>query len=36
MRRGKKYGTEDSGAFINGILDNIYNSLRLEETIKGN
>lgn len=33
---GKKYGTEDSGAFINGILDNIYNSLRLEETIKGN
>jgi len=24
---GKKYGTEDSGAFINGILDNIYNKL---------
>ena len=22
---GKKYGTDDSGAFINGILDNIYN-----------
>lgn len=22
---GKKYGTEDSSAFINGILDNIYN-----------
>jgi transcription antitermination protein NusB len=21
---GKKYGTEDSGAFINGILDSIY------------
>ncbi len=21
---GKKFGTEDSGAFINGILDNIY------------
>lgn len=26
---GKRYGTEDSGAFINGILDNIR--LRLEE-----
>ena len=23
----KKYGTEESGAFINGILDDIYNSL---------
>ena len=22
---GKKYGTEDSSGFINGILDNIYN-----------
>lgn len=22
---GKKYGTDDSGAFINGLLDNIYN-----------
>jgi transcription antitermination factor NusB len=21
---GKKYGTEDSGAFINGVLDKIY------------
>jgi N utilization substance protein B len=21
---GKKYGTEDSGAFINGVLDSIY------------
>ena len=21
---GKKYGTEESGAFINGVLDNIY------------
>ncbi len=31
---GKKYGTEDSGAFINGILDNIYNSLRLDGTLK--
>lgn len=25
---GKKYGTEDSGAFINGVLDNIYNKLK--------
>lgn len=24
---GKKFGTEDSGSFINGILDNIYNAL---------
>lgn len=24
---GKKYGTEKSGAFINGILDNIYHGL---------
>ena len=24
---GKKYGTEESGAFINGILDYIYNFL---------
>lgn len=30
---GKKYGTEDSGAFINGILDNIYNNLRQEGTL---
>ena len=25
---GKKFGTEESGAFINGILDNIYNQLK--------
>ena len=25
---GKKYGTEDSGAFINGVLDNIFNQLK--------
>ena len=25
---GKRYGTEDSGPFINGILDNIYNNLK--------
>jgi transcription antitermination factor NusB len=24
---GKKYGTEESGAFINGVLDHIYNEL---------
>lgn len=32
---GKKYGTEDSGAFINGILDNIYNKRKLEGDIEG-
>ena len=25
---GKKFGTEDSGAFINGVLDNIFNKLK--------
>lgn len=29
VEMGKRYGTEESGAFINGILDNIY------ETVKG-
>ena len=28
---GKKYGTEKSGAFINGILDNIYHELPEED-----
>lgn len=28
---GKKFGTEDSGAFVNGILDFIYNTLELNE-----
>ncbi|MBW2027661.1 MAG: transcription antitermination factor NusB [Deltaproteobacteria bacterium] len=28
VEMGKKYGTEESGAFINGILDNIYNRLK--------
>lgn len=23
---GKKYGTDDSGSFINGVLDNLYNN----------
>jgi transcription antitermination factor NusB len=27
---GKRYGTEDSGAFINGVLDHIYNQLNLK------
>ncbi len=27
---GKQYGTEESGAFINGILDHIYNELKVE------
>jgi transcription antitermination factor NusB len=26
---GKRYGTEESGAFINGILDHIYNALKV-------
>ena len=30
---GKKYGTEDSGPFINGILDNIYTQLKREGAI---
>jgi transcription antitermination factor NusB len=28
---GKRYGTEESGAFINGILDHIYNELKAED-----
>ena len=28
---GKRYGTEESGAFINGILDHIYNELKAEK-----
>jgi N utilization substance protein B len=31
---GKKFGTEESGAFINGILDSIR--IALEEEKKGN
>jgi transcription antitermination factor NusB len=27
---GKKYGTDESGAFINGILDHIYHSMTEE------
>ena len=29
---GKKYGTKDSGAFINGILDDVYNKLESSNT----
>ncbi|MGD2126077.1 MAG: transcription antitermination factor NusB [Desulfobacteraceae bacterium] len=29
---GKSYGTEESGAFINGILDNIYSHLQSKRT----
>lgn len=29
---GKKYGTDESGSFINGILDHIYNSLKAEDS----
>jgi transcription antitermination factor NusB len=32
---GKKYGTEESGAFINGILDSIYNSLTKTDSAIG-
>ena len=28
---GKKYGTEKSGAFVNGILDSIYHGVPAEE-----
>jgi N utilization substance protein B len=31
---GKTYGTEESGAFINGILDNIYCHLKQEGILK--
>jgi transcription antitermination factor NusB len=30
---GKRYGTEESGAFINGILDHIYNRLKAEGVV---
>ena len=33
---GKMYGTEDSGGFINGVLDNIYNNLRQEDALEEN
>ncbi|MBN1850894.1 MAG: transcription antitermination factor NusB [Deltaproteobacteria bacterium] len=33
---GKIFGTDDSGAFINGILDNIYNQLEKEDRFQKN
>ncbi len=33
---GKKYGSEDSCRFINGILDNIYNTLAEQNLLKKN
>ena len=30
---GKKFGGEDSGSFINGVLDNIYNTLAKENQV---
>jgi transcription antitermination factor NusB len=30
---GKRFGSEDSGAFINGVLDNIFNNMKSEEPI---
>jgi len=29
---GKKFGSEDSGRYINGVLDNIYNTLIKDES----
>jgi len=29
---GKKFGGEESGSFINGILDSIYRSLRMDSS----
>jgi transcription antitermination factor NusB len=31
---GKRYGTRESGGFINGILDNIYNHLEQEGKLR--
>jgi transcription termination factor NusB len=28
---GKKFGTEESGAFINGVLDKIYSTLMADK-----
>lgn len=33
VEMGKKFGTEDSGGFINGILDKIYSNLRTEKNM---
>jgi len=33
---GKKYGTEESGAFINGILDDIFLAVKDKKTMASN
>jgi len=30
---GKRFGTEDSGAFINGVLDSVYNHLKQTDVL---
>ncbi|MEA2039356.1 MAG: transcription antitermination factor NusB [Thermodesulfobacteriota bacterium] len=34
VEMGKKYGGEDSGSFINGVLDSIYNTLLQQGQLK--
>ena len=34
VEMGKKYGTEESGAFVNGILDNIYDGIKADIPMK--
>jgi len=34
LELGKKFGSEDSGRFINGVLDNIYNTLAQQGQLK--
>ena len=34
VEMGKKFGSEDSGSFINGVLDNIYSSLVQQGRLK--
>lgn len=34
VEMGKKYGGEDSSSFINGVLDNIYNTLLQQGKLK--
>jgi transcription termination factor NusB len=35
VEMGKKYGSEDSGRYINGVLDNIYNTLSQQGLVEG-
>lgn len=34
VEMGKKFGGDDSGSFINGVLDNIYNTLLQQGRLK--